>query len=112
MAMPPCCDSMAVFNSSGGASVIALTIAPFFPARFTRIVPAFPFHDQRPFPLSLTGIGRAIGIVSQMAGAMVLSRAVSHVAHDRADELTEVNRANPGSWAAQKGRPPSVSSVN
>ena len=41
--------------------------------------------------------GRAIGIVSQMAGAMVLSRAVSHVAHDHADELTEVNRALPGS---------------
>ena len=55
---------------------------------------------------------RVIGIVSQMAGSMVLSRAVSHVAHDHADEPTEVNRANPGSWAAQKGRPPSVSSVN
>jgi hypothetical protein len=41
--------------------------------------------------------GRAIGIVRQMAGAMVLSRAVSHVAHDHADELTEVNRALPGS---------------
>jgi hypothetical protein len=27
-----------------------------------------------------------------VAGAMVLSRAVSHVAHDHADELTEVNR--------------------
>lgn len=41
--------------------------------------------------------GRAIGIVRQMARAMVLSRAVSHVAHDHADELTEVNRALPGS---------------
>ena len=41
--------------------------------------------------------GRPIGIVSQMAGAMVLSRAVSHVAHDHAGELTEVNRALPGS---------------
>jgi len=28
---------------------------------------------------------------------MVPSRAVSHVAHDHADELTEVNRALPGS---------------
>ena len=28
---------------------------------------------------------------------MVLSRAVSHVAHDHAGELTEVNRALPGS---------------
>lgn len=32
-----------------------------------------------------------------MPGATVLPRAVSHVAHDRADELTEVNRALPGS---------------
>ena len=40
---------------------------------------------------------RAIGIVSQMAAAIVLSRAVSHVAHDHAGELTEVNRALPGS---------------
>jgi hypothetical protein len=32
-----------------------------------------------------------------MAGAMVLSRAVSHVAHGHAGELTEVNRALPGS---------------
>jgi hypothetical protein len=45
--------------------------------------------------------GRAIGIVSQMAGA--ISRAVSHVAHDHAGELTGVSRALPGSWAAQKG---------
>jgi hypothetical protein len=41
--------------------------------------------------------GKAIGIVSQMAGAVVLSRAVSDVAHDHAGELTEVNRALPGS---------------
>jgi hypothetical protein len=41
--------------------------------------------------------GRANGIVSQMAGAMVLSRAVSHVAHNHAGELTEVTRALPGS---------------
>jgi hypothetical protein len=41
--------------------------------------------------------GRAIGIVSRMAGAMVLSRALSHIAHDHADELTKVNRALPGS---------------
>jgi hypothetical protein len=39
--------------------------------------------------------GRPIGIVSQMAGA--IPRAVSHVAHDHAGELTEVNRALPGS---------------
>jgi hypothetical protein len=39
--------------------------------------------------------GRPIGIVSQMAGA--ISRAVSHVAHDHAGELTGVNRALPGS---------------
>jgi hypothetical protein len=39
--------------------------------------------------------GRPIGIVSQMAGA--ISRAVSHVAHDHAGELTEVNRALLGS---------------
>jgi hypothetical protein len=38
----------------------------------------------------------AIGI-QQMVGAMVLPRAVSHVAHDHADELIEVNRALPGS---------------
>jgi hypothetical protein len=38
-----------------------------------------------------------------VAGAIVPSRAISHVAHDRAGELTEVNRALPGSWAAQKG---------
>jgi hypothetical protein len=30
-------------------------------------------------------------------GATVLPRAVSHVAHDHADELPEVNRALPGS---------------
>jgi hypothetical protein len=30
-------------------------------------------------------------------GATVLPRAVSHVAHDHADELPEVNRAPPGS---------------
>ena len=41
--------------------------------------------------------GRATGIVSQMAGAIALSRAVSDVARDHADELTEVNRAVPGS---------------
>jgi len=41
--------------------------------------------------------GRATGIASQTAGAAVLPRAVSHVAHDHADELTEVNRALPGS---------------
>jgi len=40
-------------------------------------------------------VGRPGGIVSQMAGA--ISRAVSHVAHDHAGELTEVNRALPGS---------------
>ena len=39
--------------------------------------------------------GRPTGIVSQMAGA--ISRAVSHVAHDHAGELTEVSRALPGS---------------
>jgi hypothetical protein len=52
--------------------------------------------------------GRAAGIVSQL-GATVLPRAVSSVAHDHADELPEVNRALPGSSAAQKGRPPSES---
>ena len=45
--------------------------------------------------------GRPAGIVSQMAGA--ISRAVSHVAHDHARELTGVSRAHPGSRAAQKG---------
>jgi hypothetical protein len=39
----------------------------------------------------------AIGIFSRWWGAMVLPRAVSHVAHDHADELIEVNRALPGS---------------
>jgi hypothetical protein len=34
-------------------------------------------------------------IFSQMVGAMALPRAVSHVAHDHADELIEVNRALP-----------------
>ena len=51
----------------------------------------------------------APGIVT---GATVLPRAVSRVAHDHADELPEVNRALPGSWAAQKGRLPSASPVN
>jgi len=37
------------------------------------------------------------GIVSQLAGATVLPRAVSRVAHDHADRLPEVNRARPGS---------------
>jgi hypothetical protein len=32
-----------------------------------------------------------------MAGAMVLSRALSHIARDHAGGLTEVNRALPGS---------------
>jgi hypothetical protein len=41
--------------------------------------------------------GRAIGIVSRTVGAMVLSRALSRIAHDHADELTKVNRALPGS---------------
>ena len=50
---------------------------------------------------NVTLAGRPTGIVSQVAGA--ISRAVSHVAHDHAGELTEVNRAFPGSWAAQKG---------
>ena len=40
-------------------------------------------------------VGRPGGIVSQMAGA--ISHAVSHVAHGHAGELTEVNRALPGS---------------
>jgi hypothetical protein len=31
-----------------------------------------------------------------MVGAMVLPRAVSHVAHDHADEPIEVNRRSPG----------------
>jgi hypothetical protein len=39
--------------------------------------------------------GRPTGIVSQVAVA--ISRAVSHVAHDHAGELTGVNRALPGS---------------
>jgi len=38
----------------------------------------------------------AIGIFSQMVGAMVLPRR-GHVAHDHADELIKVNRALPGS---------------
>lgn len=37
--------------------------------------------------------GRPTGIVSQMAGAIALSRAVSDVARDHAGELTEVNRS-------------------
>jgi hypothetical protein len=47
-----------------------------------------------------------------MVGAMVLPRAVSHVAHDHADELIEVNRRSPGLLGAQKRRPPSASLVN
>jgi hypothetical protein len=39
----------------------------------------------------------AIGIFQPDVGAMVLPRAVSHVAHDHADELIKVNRALPGS---------------
>ena len=39
--------------------------------------------------------GRPTGTVRQMAGA--ISRAVSHVAHGHAGELTGVNRALPGS---------------
>jgi hypothetical protein len=39
--------------------------------------------------------GRPAGIVSQMAGAV--SRAVSHVGHGHAGELTGVSRALPGS---------------
>jgi hypothetical protein len=35
--------------------------------------------------------------LQQMVGAMVLPRAVSHVAHDHADELIEDNRVLPGS---------------
>jgi hypothetical protein len=41
--------------------------------------------------------GWAIGIVSQLAGAMVLSRSVSDVARYHAGELTEVNRGLQGS---------------
>ena len=41
--------------------------------------------------------GRPTGIVSQMAGAIALSRAVSDVARDHAGELTEVNRGLQGS---------------
>lgn len=39
----------------------------------------------------------AVGIFSrQLVGTMGLPRAVSHVAHDHADGLIEVNRALPG----------------
>jgi hypothetical protein len=56
--------------------------------------------------------GRAIGIVRQMAGAMVLSRAASHVAHDHADELTELHVLSQAPERRRKGRPSSVSPVN
>jgi hypothetical protein len=48
-----------------------------------------------PRPPNVMLVGRPGGIVSQMAGA--IAHAVSHVAHGHAGELTEVNRARPGS---------------